>query len=129
MTYEEITNKNPLDAVKDGVFFAFNKEQFKEGLSKINATIENIVSIGAGGYLLKAEVNNFKQALKKSSKELADFLKTPENLLEALIYELNNHEYCYTGDPQDALDVLGLDFEDISPDIWFKAHNATKDEQ
>ncbi len=40
--------------------------------------------------------------------EMKAALKEPDFLLDALVYELNNHEYCYTGDTGPALDALGL---------------------
>lgn len=32
------------------------------------------------------------------------------------LYELENHEYSYTGTAEDALDSLGLSFEDVAAD-------------
>ena len=37
------------------------------------------------------------------------------------MYELANHEYCYTLDTADALNALGYNKEDIEPKILKKA--------
>ena len=47
--------------------------------------------------------------------------KEEKFLLEALAYELRNHEYCITYDPSDALDALGLKREDVSQKIMKEA--------
>ena len=60
--------KNPLDDF-EGMFFAFNNEQFAEGMSKVGLEkddVSKIVSIGAGGYVLKDRVSALKEALKAS---------------------------------------------------------------
>jgi hypothetical protein len=57
---------NPLDNF-DGLFFAFNTEQFKEGMEKVGLTENDtgkILSIGHGGYLLKTRKEAFKIAMK-----------------------------------------------------------------
>ena len=35
---------------------------------------------------------------------------------DMFLYELENHEYSYTGTVEDALDSLGLSFEDVASD-------------
>ena len=35
---------------------------------------------------------------------------------DMFLYELENHEYSYTGTVEDALDSLGLSFEDVAAD-------------
>lgn len=104
-----------------GLFFAFNKEQLEEGLTKVGAEVKDIVSIGAGGYLLKTQVQEFKNTLKRHEQERKDLKKDAKIFFAALVYELNNHEYCITYDTQDALDSLGLTKEDVDPMILKKA--------
>jgi len=60
------TKTNPLDNF-EGLFFAFNTEQFKEGMHGVGLTAEEtdkILSIGHGGYLLKTRKEAFKIAMK-----------------------------------------------------------------
>lgn len=105
----------------EGLFFAFSDKQLKEGLEKVKATIKEIVSIGAGGFILKTEIKAFKELFKRHNKELETRLSDEKKLIEALIYELGNHEYCITYDPTQALESLGLEKADICPKVLKKA--------
>jgi len=113
----------------EGVFFAFSNEQLAEGMAKIGLAADDyksIVSIGAGGYLLKEKREAFKALFDRQSKERKDLKKDESKLVEALVYELSNHEYCITGNPEDALNALGLTLESVSPSVLkraIKKHN------
>ena len=63
---KEEVKTNPLDNF-EGLFFAFGNEQFKEGMESVGLTIDDIdkiLSIGAGGYILKTRKEAFKHAMK-----------------------------------------------------------------
>lgn len=104
-----------------GLFFAFNNKQLEDGLTKFNITKKDILSIGAGGFLLKTQEQAFDDLFKRHNQERKNRLKDQKMLLDALAYELRNHEYCITYDVADALDSLGLKREDIEPKILKKA--------
>jgi len=104
----------------EGIFFAFNNEQFKEGMEKIGLTIEDkkqIFSLGAGGYIRKDKSTEFHAMFKRQAEEKKTRKQEEKFLFESLVYELCNHEYCITLDPSDALDALGYNKEDIDPKI------------
>ena len=105
----------------EGIFFAFSNEQFQQGLDKLNVTKEEIVSMGAGGFIKKTAVQDYKDMIKKHEQGTKDFLANPANLLAALVYELCNHEYGYTGDDSDALKALGMSRENIPENILIEA--------
>jgi len=108
----------------EGIFFAFNNAQFEKGMVKIGLRKEDtkqIYSIGAGGYILKTRMQAFKNMFDRHSAEKAELKKDRKLLLDALIFELNNHEYCITWDISDALEALELKKEDIDPAILKKA--------
>lgn len=111
---QEISNQK-------GLFWAFSKEQLNEGLLKINSKIEDVVSIGAGGIIRKDEIDNFKALLKRHELERKELKNNLSELYKALVYELNNHEYCITYNPQDALDALGLTKEELPEGMLRKA--------
>lgn len=108
------------------MFFAFSEKQLHEGLQKVGLAQEkdsykHIVSIGAGGYIRRENVEEFEATMERHSKERAELRKDRKALLNALVYELNNHEYCYTGDPTDALAALDHTTETIPADILKEA--------
>ena len=87
------------------VFWAFNSEQFNEGLAKCELSEgEKIVSIGAGGYIAKKNVQSLIDGQKAIEKWFKLATKTMKE--EHILYELNNHECFYTGNIQEAVNVL-----------------------
>jgi hypothetical protein len=108
----------------EGIFFAFNNEQFKEGMEKIGLSIEDtkqIFSLGAGGYIRKDRSEAFHAMFKRHADEKKESRKQEKYLFESLVYELHNHEFCITLDPADALDALGYDRDSIDPKMLKKA--------
>lgn len=106
----------------EGLFFAFSNEQLREGMQKLGIKdTKEIVSIGAGGFVLKSRVQAFKDTIEQNDKDLAEFLSNRTGLLDALVYELGNHEYCITYDETDALRALDLELDTIAPDVLREA--------
>ena len=117
MTYQEYQRNREKNAndYKD-IFFAFNDDQFNEGMEKLGlepTDTDKIYSIGHGGFILKATSNQFHTSFKNNHTELQELLKDDDFLLSALQYELCNHEYCITYELDDTLDVLGITRDDI----------------
>ena len=108
----------------EGIFFAFNNDQLKEGMEKIGLTTEDtkqIYSLGAGGYIRKDRSEEFHSMFERHNKEKEDRRKEEKFLFESLVYELRNHEFCITLDPNNALNALGYNKEDINPKILKRA--------
>ena len=106
----------------DGIFFAFSNKQMKEGIEKHGVNENNrVVSIGAGGFVLKSRLQEFEDLLKRHATERQELRKDTKELITALVYELQNHEYCITGDPTSALEALDLTLDTIDKDILKKA--------
>lgn len=58
--------KNPFDNF-EGLFWAFGTGQFKEGMESVGlkeTDLDKIISIGAGGYILKTRRDAFKQVME-----------------------------------------------------------------
>lgn len=105
----------------EGLFWAFNEEQFKEGAKKVGATEQNkIVSIGAGGYVLKSRVKEFLKVMKDLKTGLKTKLRAKSFFYDAMYYELCNHEYCITMDTTEALETLKIDEE------WIEKNKLTE---
>jgi hypothetical protein len=136
MNYHQLKAKHQKEynelSEAQGVFYAFSDKQFKEGLQKLGLTEETakskISSIGGGGYMITDKVQSIADWSDRKYDEMQEALKGEEFLLEALTYELCNHEYCITGDSRDALQALGLEAKDIPQEVFRKARmEATKD--
>jgi len=111
----------------EGIFFAFSTEQFIEGMEKIGLQKDQtheIYQLMAGGFILKSRSKAFREMLDRHEAEMKAFRKDQKNLLDALIYELRNHEYCITYDPADALRDLGLERSEIDEAMLKKACKA-----
>jgi hypothetical protein len=127
MTYKDFINKKPKDKNIEGLFFAFNQEQFEEGCKKVGANKDNkVVSIGAGGYILKSKFENFKKIIEDNKKSLKELLRDKKFAEEAFEYELNNTEYCITQDENDALRQLGIEFEFIEKNNLIEVFESCK---
>jgi hypothetical protein len=97
------------------IAWAFNKEQFNEGMAKLGlepTDLNSIVSVFGGGFIRR---ENSKDLLKMMARQEIELYKNIEEdtdgtgfAFEMLNYELSNHEYNYTRDEQPTLDALGL---------------------
>ena len=92
--------------------FAFNEDQLQEGLKELGVTKAEVVSIGAGGFIRKTDKADFIAMFDSSQARLKEAFTDDAFMVDALIYELGNHEYCITMDDSDALGALGLDESD-----------------
>lgn len=103
------------------MFFAFNQDQFREGMAKLGLDPEKdqdkIYRISGGGYYRKEDAAALHEITEKNYNELQKAIqadRTGEGFIyEMFVSELYNHEYGYTGNTADTLDALGMDPEDI----------------
>lgn len=115
MKYCDFREKQTKELNDFPIFFAFNEEQFKKGKQKLNAIDNNeLLSIGGGGFIRKEDKENFNNLFSKITDELKEYLKNNDNLLDAMEYELANHEYCVNYDHETTLDALGLSFDTMT---------------
>jgi len=96
-----------------GLFFAFSTEQFNESKTPLREG-EKYVSIGAGGYLPKDNVDKFIEGMSSIRKwENSEIKKQKDAKIEHIKYELSNHECYYTHDITNALAVLPYPKKDV----------------
>lgn len=103
---------------------AFSNEQFERMMKgwglDANNDLDKIVHIVAGAYIQKKDLPALKEMRARHNKELEDAIaadKTGDGFIyQMFLYELNNHEYGYTGDTEETLDALGYEAEDILAD-------------
>ena len=129
MNYTDFKNSRKKDSEIKGLFFAFNDQQFKDGCKKVEASKENkVVSIGAGGFILKSEFENFKSLMEHRIKKLEELMKDKEFALGAFKNELVNTEYNVTYDESGALGALGIDMEFIEKNDLLDTLEKAKEE-
>ena len=115
--------------------FAFTEKEFIEkmvdaikerkpkctGITTIKGIAKYVVSIGAGGYVLREDIPKMNQMFKRHEEERKLFRKTEKALVEEILYEMNNHEYGYTRDPFDTLVALNKSKKDFDNEMFKKA--------
>lgn len=87
------------------IFYAYNQDQFNDGLNKLNCKESDLISVYPGTFLLKEKRNDFNELYK--SLDISEILKNDIDLMEAAIYEeLCNHEYIVLFDPQTTIETV-----------------------
>ena len=92
-TYQQMKERHSKAYGELPIMYAFSDEQFEKGLAEFGCTIEEVVSIGYGGFMPKADVPRLKAYLDQSSAEEAEAMKDAEFAYGAFLYEIGNHEY------------------------------------
>lgn len=107
----KVEKQNKVDALITSckVFFAFSNEQFTSNMPTLEEG-DKIVSMGAGGYLPKSQVQNWIDGMDAIGKWYKCATKSIKLRKQNIAYELSNHEAYYTGDISDTLDALGEDY-------------------
>ena len=113
-------HQEKMDGVLDETtFFAFSDEQFNEGMKKFGLNpkdkndLKKIVRIPAGGFCLKERLDDLRNVVNQNSEELRLAMQDEKFAYQAFLSELCNHEYCITGDPSEAMAVLGVSMDDL----------------
>ena len=115
--FKEKNNKAFHDFISKNVFFAFSDKQFKEGLEKFNIkeneVADKLYRYVGGGFMLKSAAQEEKQILKRQHRIQNKYFNNYKNLVDALEYEMNNHECGYTGSYAEGLYALGYSWKDL----------------
>ena len=117
--------------------FAFNMKQFEEGMKSLGLTkddTDKIVSIHAGGFIRKTDAGAFVDMFKcHNDKHQAEIHADTDGtgyIYEMFEYELANHEYSHTCNPEPALKALGLTLAEVEANpIMLAAFNRAKTAQ
>jgi len=115
MRYYELKNKQQKEFNNFPMFFAFDDKQFAEGMEKFGLDVKDtdkLFKLPGGGFIKKESSKALSDLINKQNKELKKQMKKEEFMLDAMIYELANHEYCITIDPTETINALDLDMKD-----------------
>ena len=102
--------------------FAFNQEQFREIMKewglRPKMDLDKIARIPFGGFIQKKDAPLMHETFARHHREFqaaVDADSTGEGFIKDMfLYELENHEFSYTGTAEDALDSLGLSYDDVA---------------
>ena len=121
--YQELKAKHEKELEAFPFMWAFSNEQFNAGMKGLGlepTDTDKIFSIGAGGYIRKTDAPAMKEMFARHKAELkaarAADKKAKGFTFEMFLYELDNHEYCYTGDATETLEALGLSWKEVQAD-------------
>ena len=115
--YVNLQDKHQAEYDAFPMIFAFSNEQFEQGLKKLDATPKEIVSLGYGTYIRKADISDFEKMVTRLNNEKSEMLNNNDRYLyQAFLYELANHEYGYTYDIEPTLQALNLTADQVAND-------------
>ena len=111
-TYTEIKKRHSDEFGAFPICFAFSNEQLEKALAKLGADIKDCATVGAGSIIKKSDIPALEELRGRHESEMTAFMQDDNSLIDAIIYELGNHEFGYTMDPSETIDALGLDMAD-----------------
>ena len=115
--YVNLQDKHQAEYDAFPMMFAFSNEQFEEGLKKLDAAPKEIVSLGYGSYIKKADISDFEKMITRLNNEKSEMLNNNDRYTyQAFLYELANHEYGYTYDIEPTLQALSLTADQVAKD-------------
>lgn len=120
-SYQQIKARHQADVDAFPLKAAFSKEQLAEmmqafGLPNDKTGYAQIVSIGAGCYILRTDVPAFKEMIDRHEREMKEFRRNRKELMQALRYEFANHECQFIRNDIDVCACVGLDWEEVQKD-------------
>lgn len=103
--------------------FAFSDQQLAEAMTALGlkpTDTDKVYKAPGGGIYRREDGPRLKEMMDRFDRELQEAIAGDQTgdgfIYEMFLYELNSHEYGYTGDTEDTLDALGYTEEDIKAD-------------
>ena len=104
--------------------FAFSNKQFEEVMAKWGlkpTDTDKVYKLGnTGGFYRKEDSDFIRGTLQRHARELEAAIDSDETgdgfIYDMFVCELFNHEYGYTGDPEEAVNACGYTMEEIQND-------------
>jgi hypothetical protein len=115
-TYTALKDKHQKEVNNFPMFFAFNNQQFEEGMAKLGlelSEINKIYKFNGGGYYKKTDAEKLHSMFKNHDEEMKTAMQDEVFVYDMFDYELGNHEYGYTHDITDTLRSLGLTLDEV----------------
>lgn len=122
-SYIELRNRQQSEFNALPIGYAFSEQQFDEMMSGWGLSgddKDSIVSLTGGGFIQKKDLQLYHDTMNRMGHELESAISedTTGNgfVYQMFLTELRNHEFSYTGDPEDALDALGYTIGEVYAD-------------
>jgi len=120
-SYLEMKQRHQREVNDLPLFFAFSNEQFNESLQQMGLTskdTDQLRSLGiGGGFYHKDNADKIHGTFQRHENERNEAIESDKKgngyIYEMFLYELNNHEYGYTGDESDTFDTLGFTHAEV----------------
>lgn len=121
MTWLELTRKHEKEMQEFPLCWAFSKEQLEKAMKKLNVKNEDeLTTFGCGSIYRRTDADKLHNMFDNQRRERQEFLSKRENLIDALSYEMGNHEYCITFNKAEVLKACEL--KEVDSDIWDNAY-------
>jgi len=111
-------------------FYAFDRKQFDEGLEKMKQKLDmskynetnkfNLLPTQMGAYIVADKMQDYKNAFLEYDKKLKSAFENYDFLVDAIMYEMGNHEYGYMPDDSVILQSLGYNLEQLEENETLK---------
>ena len=126
--YQDLIRKHQKDIDDFPMFFAFNDEQFEEGMRSIGLEPDDTGAIyklgNTGGFFHKTDEPAFSAMMERHDAEMKEAIDADQTgdgfIYEMFDYELSNHEYSYSRDLTSTLEALGFSAEEINASAKLK---------
>lgn len=120
--YRELKTQQQKEVNEFPFFFAFNDEQFIEGMKRFGLTADDTDKIykfgNTGGFYLRADAGRLREMGDRHKAEREAAISADKRgtgyIFQMFRDELANHEFTYTGDIEDTLDALCITVEEIN---------------
>ncbi|MCB5492268.1 hypothetical protein G4974_00730 [[Ruminococcus] gnavus] len=124
-SYRELRDRQQKEFNELPLGFAFSDKQFDEMMGKWGLDPEKdpdkIYRIPGGGFIQKKDHKHFHEVVDRHAAELEAAKQSDADgtgfLYQMFLFELDNHEYGYTGEYEDTLESLGLTMKDVHKSV------------
>lgn len=101
--------------------FAFSNQQFEKAMQELGLTVDDTDKIyklgGTGGFYRREDSALIFGTFEQNEREMQVAIAADPDgsgfVKDMFLYELDNHEYSYTGDLEDTLNALGYTEEEV----------------
>lgn len=132
MKYKELKEKQRNEVESFPYFIAWTVSQLNSEIKKRNWNEDDVCSVGFGCYTLKERKNDFIKMLENNKKERLEFAKDFDNLVDMIVYEMDEMNYSNTFDEEGTTEnILWNIDEDIQKldrfdEAWIKAEEIVE---